>query len=258
MSKTTSHLLVSGYDLHYPKVHWPSWRCMIDLIRDRKPSVFLFGGDQMDNSEISRHTKGKPYYRPRAAYRRNEKGFLNGILDPLEKALPSDAEKVWVVGNHDDWEFQLVEEQPELEGLIDRIVSLKLKERGWHIVSIGNVYKHGKLAYLHAEWLTGIGNQGGTFPAKKLVENMGCSSVGGHTHAPQSFTRISPYNHTQKWMGWISPILGTTNAAFMKNRPNAWVNGFNVTEFRSDGNYNHFPIVVSNNQCSYGGEIYGG
>ena len=250
-------LCVSGYDLHYPKVDWPTVKAMFDFIQLEKPSTFIFGGDQFDNECISHHTKDKPYYRPRAAYMRDQTGFETGILNLLEKLLPKNCEKVWLTGNHDDWEFQLVEKNPELEGLIDRVAALKLEERGWLIKQVGEMYRKGKLGYCHGEWLTGIGNQGGTFPAKKLVENSVGNAVGGHTHAPQSFTRTSLHNQTQKWMAWISPILGRVNPVYMKRRPNAWMNGFNVTEFHEGGNFNHYPVICTGGVCVYGGKIYG-
>lgn len=251
-------LVVSGFDLHYPKVDWPTFKAMLSFIEANKPQCFIFGGDQFDNECISHHTKSKPYYRPRAAYMRDQQGFEKGILGPLEALLPKDCEREWLVGNHDDWEFQLVEANPELEGLIDRVAALGLKDRGWGITPIGGTLRYGKLNFCHGEWLTGIGNQAGVYPAKKLVENSGSNAVAGHTHAPQSYTRVSLYNQTQKHMGWISPILGRVNPSYMKRRPSSWVNGFNVTEFQPSGAFNHYPVVVTNGVCIYGGREYRG
>ena len=248
---------VSGFDLHWPKADRPTVRAMLDFIEVERPKIIVLGGDQFDNECISHHTRNKPYYRARSAYLNDQRGFESDFLNPLEKVLFKDCEKIWITGNHDDWEFQLVESNPELEGLIDRPAALRLAERGWKVVPIGRSYRHGKLSWLHGEWLTGIGNQAGVYPAKKLVDVLATNAVAGHTHAAQAFTRVSPASQSQKWMGYISPILGKVNPTYMKNRPCAWVNGFNVTEFQENGNFNHYPIVVSGGSCIYGGRRYG-
>jgi hypothetical protein len=52
---------------------------------------------------------------------------------------------------------------------------------------LGHSYRHKKVHFLHGEWL-----KGGQYPSKKLVEILACNGVAGHTHAPQSYMRISP------------------------------------------------------------------
>src|SRR5882672_11660152 len=122
---------IIAHDLHYPLVAWDAWKAMLELIKDIKPEGFLFGGDQLDNTEISHHNSNKPFYKERRSYLRNQENFDEEILTPLEKLLPRGCEKVWLTGNHDFWEFEFVETHPELEGLIDRPTALKLEERGW-------------------------------------------------------------------------------------------------------------------------------
>lgn len=243
------------FDLHYPKVHWTTFRLMLQFIKANKVDEFIFGGDQFDNECISHHTKGKPYYRPRAAYVRDEAGFDAGVLSVLDAALRR-AKKHWLVGNHDFWEFQLVEENPELEGLIDRPTSLRLAKRGWNVVPLGKSVQVGKLRVIHGETLTGIGNQGGMYPARKAVEMYGCNVLAGHTHSPQSYTRVSPIDQTQKRMGWIAPIGGRTNPGYLRNKPNAWVNGFVVIETGAGGNFNLTPINIMCDWFRYGGKEY--
>jgi len=41
-------------------------------------------------------------------------------------------------------------------------------------------------------------------------EDSGLRCRGGHAHAPQSYTGISPVSQSEKWMGWILPILGSS------------------------------------------------
>jgi hypothetical protein len=255
---TKSKRIVVGADLHFPKVSWPTFEAMRELIDDIKPDGFVFQGDQFDNEEISHHNKNKPYYKEKRSYLKNQEDFQTKILEPLEDVLPKNCAKTWIVGNHDDWEFQFVETHPELEGVIDRVSALNLEKKGWEIVPLGHQKRIGELSIIHGEILTGIGNQAGAFPARKAVELYGSNVLGAHTHAPQSFTKISPVDEKKKWMGWISPILGATNPTYLRNRPTAWLNGFVVVEYYGKkGYFNLYPVVAVDGKFAYGGREYG-
>src|SRR5271165_4071670 len=138
------------FDLHYPQVDWPTFEAGMDFIAKNKLAGFGFGGDQFDNAEISHHNANKPIYKERRSYQRNTEGFDRDILSPLETNLGK-ADRVWIIGNHDDWEFQFIEEHPELEGVIERPAGLGLEDRGWKVVSLGCSYKLGKLHIIHGE-----------------------------------------------------------------------------------------------------------
>jgi hypothetical protein len=249
--------VVVGHDLHFPTYSKPTFDAMLELIADIKPSTFVFGGDQFDNAEISHHNKGKNYYKPRRSYLDNQEKFDANILKPLEKTLGKGCELVWLVGNHDDWEFQFVEEHPELEGLVDRPSGLDLDKRGWQVVPLGHAFVLGKLNIIHGEILTGIGNQAGIFPSKKAMELYASNVLAGHTHSPQSFTKVSPVEKKKKYMAWIAPILGATNPEYLRNRPTSWLNGFTVVESYEGGMFNVYPVIVIDGKCSYGGKVYG-
>lgn len=255
-SKSKTWMVI--HDLHYPKVHWPTFNAALHFMRENEVAGFLFGGDQFDNEEISHHTKGKPLFRPRASYRRNEHGFKHEIFVPLMKVIPRDAPRVWIIGNHDRFEYDLVEAHPEMEGTVERVRTLELEKYGWNIVPLGHAFKIGKLNVIHGEILTGIGNQVGMYPSKKAVELYGASVLAGHTHAPQSFAKISPVEHTQKHMGWIAPCCCVTNPAYLQNRPTAWLNGFTIVEEMAGGMFNVFPCITLNGKIAYGGKVYGG
>lgn len=256
MSKPVKRYVI-GADLHFPKLHRPTFEAMLEFIHDIKPAGFIFQGDQFDNEEISHHNSNKPYYKERRSYIRNQENFATEILGPLEKALPRGASRTWIIGNHDDWEFQFVETHPELEGLVDRASALGLEEKGWEIIPLGHAKQLGELNVIHGEVLTGVGNQAGMYPSRKAVEIYAGNVLAAHTHAPQSFTKISPVEQRKKHMGWINCILGATNPGYLRNRPTAWLNGFTVVELRSNGFFNLYPIVVVDGKFAFGGKEYG-
>jgi predicted phosphodiesterase len=256
-------LWVWMFDVHYPHVHKPTLNAVLDFIKRNQGKIagFGFGGDQFDNQEISRHTSGKPLFRPVGSYKRNTVGFDELVLKPIEKALPKEAERIWITGNHDHWEQQLLEHQPELEGTIERPLLLSLEDRGWEVLPLGEGRHIGKLLVIHGEGLTGIGNQASVYHAKRAVESYCASVLYGHLHTTQSYTKVLPHSTKDKWIGYCSPASCTLNPGYLQNRPTAWVNGFDIVELHNpekpNSNFNVYPIIVSDGTFSFGGETYG-
>ncbi len=244
--------------LFLPDIHWPetdraTLRAMFAFLEANRRRVggVVLGGDQLDNQEVSRHTKGQPGLRNRAGYFRNTSSFDREILRPVEALLPKRAERIWIVGNHCDWENDLVAESPELDG-IQRPQQLRLMERGWLVVKCGDTFRHGKLEFLHGDQLSG------QYHARKCVDTYCTSVLYGHFHSLQAYTRILPNNRSQRWVAYCSPIMGALDPAYLKGKPTGWVNGFSIVEFRGRGNFNVFPVVVTEGEFSYGGRTYGG
>lgn len=248
---------IAVYDLHYPKIHKPTVRAIFDYLSKNKPELFIFGGDQFHFDCVSHHTKHTPIFRTRRSYMNDIEGFNKNILTPLERLLPRGCEKIWIIGNHEDWEQDLINEQPELEDAIGHVKLLRLVERGWTIIPLGHAYKLGKLHVIHGETLTGIGNQAGMYPSRKAVELYAGNVLAGHTHAPQTFTKISPVEHKHKWQGHISPIAGDVNPEYLRNRPTAWVNGFNRIDVMENGQFNYYPLLVIDGRFAFNGVVYG-
>ena len=93
---------VSAFDCHYPHTDKPTWKAVVDFTRKTKPGVFVFGGDNLDCSAISHHTKGKPVFRAQGQMKRDLDGFDRELLTPIEQALPKDAVKIFMLGNHEE------------------------------------------------------------------------------------------------------------------------------------------------------------
>ena len=75
--------------------------------------------------------------------------MLGGSLHhEFDKRLPKGCDKRFFYGNHEDWYFQLIEEYPALEGLLEPKTELKLIERGYKVYdTINNIEKIGKLNF---------------------------------------------------------------------------------------------------------------
>ena len=249
---------VAVYDMHYPEYHKPTVGAIFDYLRQNRPDVFIFGGDQFHFNSISHHNAGKPLFKTRRAYRNDIDGFDRDILRPLEALLPRDCEKIWIIGNHERFEQDMIEVHPELEGVIGHVDLLRLVERGWTIIPLGHAYKLGKLKVIHGETLSGIGNQAGMYPSRKAVELYAGNVLAGHSHSPQTFTRVSPVEHTNKWQGHIAPIAGAVNPGYLRNRPTAWLNGFVIIDVQPSGQFNLYPVIIYDGSFSYAGKVYRG
>lgn len=245
-------LFVIASDLHYPEVHSPTWSAFLSFLKQNRPDGFVFLGDQFDNHSISTYTAGKPGQQVKDSFVEEERGFKRDVLDPLDKLLGSKCEKVYILGNHDDRTNDLNDLFPQLRGCFDRPKNLRLKERGWNVYNLGEIYKHGKLHYVHGESL------GGQYHARKALDLFCRSIVYGHLHSPQSFTKILPQDETQKWTSQCLPILGRTNPDYLQGKPNAWTNGWGVVEYHPNGNFNLYSVICSKGVAAYGGRFYRG
>lgn len=254
MKKIKTYLILA--DIHYPKIHKPTFGAILDYLDKNKVDGLVFQGDQLDEENISHHTKGKPLYRLRNGYLNDITGFEKDVLLPIEKRLSKNTERYWIKGNHERFETDLIEEMPELEGVLDHVKHLKLVERGYEIIELGHCLKLGKLNIVHGEILSGSGNQGSMYPARKAVELYAGNVLAAHSHAPQMFSKVSPVEHTQKHQGYINGILGNCNPAYLRNRPTAWVNGAAILELHGEGTFNLYLVNIHNGKFSYGGKIY--
>jgi predicted phosphodiesterase len=248
-------LWVALYDVHYPVHDADTIDCVLDFLKHNKVDGFILGGDQMDNAEISHHNKDRAKFKPKGAFKNNEKYFDHDVLKRIEKAVPRDARKIWIEGNHDFWEKQMDEVSPELEGCFHRRINLNLDARGWEFIDNGRAFTLGKIKVIHGDQLFGSFG-GGVMPSRKAVDTYISNVLMGHTHSPQSYAKVSPVED-KKLMAWVAPCACRMNPDYVRNRPTAWVNGFIIIEMLPSGDFNLYPVLVTRGRCLYGGKIYG-
>jgi hypothetical protein len=252
---TVTKRFVSLFDIHHPMVDWPTLHAAFDFLKRERVDGIIFGGDNLDCGAISHHTKGKPLLRPRGQMKHDLDSFNRKVLTPAEKLLKPGALKVWLTGNHEDWASQLIEEQPELEGLLDFPVYLNLHERGWVVKPQGGAFKFGHLKWIHGDVLSGNGISACVRALNTYVESIAF----GHFHTGASATKVLPLDHSQKgkWQAWAMGCVGKLDHAYLKKAPTGWLNQIAITEFYGDGMFNHYPVTVIKGRFAYGGKVYG-
>lgn len=227
---------------------------MLDLVERYKPDGFLFGGDQFHNNSISPHTEGKPLYRQEGSFLRDQVGFDKEILKPLDELLKG-KEKVWLIGNHDRWEREFCEQHAQLSGITERQHNLHLVERGWQVVQQGKSYRLGKLRVMHGDSL--FNTVSISTIMNKCIQIGNHSLLCGHHHTAMSMTRVSELDNQEKYQVWVSAALCKVNPVYVRNKPNAWINGLTLVDVMSDGTFTVHPVNIFRGKFSYGGEVYG-
>lgn len=223
------------FDLHHPVHDKKLWANILQFTQDFDPDLFVFGGDNQDLEVIS-HWVGNKRRRieGKRLYRDYEK-FNSQVLDPLDTILREDTEKVYLFGNHENWVEQYIDEHPEVEGFFEIENNLNLDN--WSIVEYGNSYNAGKLHFIHGEYCN-------LHNAYRTVQVYGRNVIYGHGHTYQAHTITAPLD-VQSHTAIQIPCACSLNPHYMKNKPNAWVNGFGVFYIHPNGNFNMFPIIAT-------------
>lgn len=233
------HLIkgVAVYDLHYPHYNIKLWRNILRYLKVFRPDVFLFGGDNLNMDAVNHwlHEKGLVRQLEGKRILLEYEGFNNDILIPLENVLAKDTRKIWINGNHEEWITFAIDRNPQGEGYWEIEHNLQLKKKGWEVYEYGQTAKIGKLLFTHGEYTN-------KYHSQKMVDVYERNIIYGHTHTFQAFTKITPVGN-EPHLAMSCPIVGELNPDYMRNRPNAWVQGFLVFYVYPNGYFNLYPVI---------------
>ncbi len=251
MSRPQQHILLA--DIHYPYYDRSAWAAVLDYVKKNRVDGVVFMGDAMDFDAISHHNIDRPLYRTQGALKSNVDGFVRDILIPLESLLPKKADRRYLLGNHERFLTQdLIEAQPELDGMFDIGQMLGLDDFGYTVIPQGGFTQIGHLYLAHGDCIGG-----GQNPAKKAVDVWGKNICIGHFHTASSYTKSSPASQSDRFTGTVLPCLSTTDPKYARGRANTHLTGMGICDVRDDGAFNLFTAVILNGQFSYGGATYG-
>lgn len=189
---------------------------------DKKPDVFVCGGDFADMPSLSSYDVGKKSFEGRR-YKNDIDSVhkaMETLLTPMwefNKRAKKNKEKqyhprmVMTLGNHCDRINRAVNDDPKLEGVLS-IEDLKYKEYGWEVHDFTEVVVIDGVAYSHY-FTTGVaGRPASTASALLSKKHMSC--IAGHQQGRQIASAFradgtpitciiagSCYEHDEDYMG---------------------------------------------------------
>lgn len=236
------------YDAKYPKHE----TAVLKFLKDFAPHYLIWGGDQLDLDCISIHTRGKPKLTENLRLSDDYEGF-NILMDTVDKHLKSVEKKVMLEGNHEYFVRHVIEEWPQLtEGIIEVPNALNLKSRGYTWVERRHAYRVGKLWFIHGDFRDAYIP---AYHAKAISQLYNRSIVYGHFHSCQGFVNTSPID-SHSTLAQSIGTLGAVNPHWMRNKPNAWINQFAVFFSHPNGDFNLYPVTISDGRFVFDGVMY--
>ena len=246
MAESTRRVLTLP-DIHYPLHNERALSCAERFMVDFQPTHIIYLGDALQMDCVSHWMADKRRSLEGQRLIADYNGF-NTILDRHTRLVP-DAKRVYILGNHEDWVRQYLDLHPQMEGLLEVERGLRLSERGFTVVPFGQIYRIGKLHYMHGVYTN-------EHHAKSTVLNFQRSVRYGHTHDIQHHTWVSPVDildrHTASSVGCLCDI----NPHYMKLKPNRWMHAINVAYIRRDGNFSDYTIPIIQGRFTFEGKDY--
>lgn len=248
--KKSYKIMLVTSDHHIPHHNKSALKAVLQLMSDIKFDINVILGDFYDAGLISHWNANK---RRTLECQRLKKDYIicNTILDEMDKLLPSNCEKHYLFGNHDGtWFDDLLESMPQLEGMVEPISGLKLKERGYKTYSYNEIIPFGRLNLTHGIYC-------GTNPIKKHLDELKVNIMFGHTHQLGMMFSSSPAREIA-FSGYNTGCLSDLSPDYMKNRPHAWTHGFAIVYLYPNGYFDVNLIRIINGRFIYAGKIYDG
>lgn len=237
--------------MHVPFENKDLVRSIAEFISNYSDKIagFHLIGDFLDLRSLSFHDRGQiPMYGVTLGHE-YRKG--NEVLDYFEEVLPSDVQKSFIYGNHEDRYLRLgnlTDVNQYIDALPSPTQALKLKERGYLIKEDWkeDFIQLGKLQLIHGIFCTQT-------PAKTHLQRIKSSVMFAHTH------RLDSYYESDHGAFNIACLADIKSEAFgylsRVERLN-WKNGFGLVHLEKDGSFQADVINCHNNKFFYGGKRY--
>lgn len=243
-------------DIHARKKPGGEDRRTLDAVKkfasDQKFDEVVFLGDVIDHSSISSHNIGNlRAISGETVFKDYE--HTNKMLDEIDQATRG-AKKIVIQGNHEYRADRLINAQPQLAGLIESNIGMKLKERGWRWVpywTTGKTYDIGRASFGHGKYV-------GQHHAYKHAVRYGRNFYYGHLHDMQSHT-VERDGDDLKYEAASLGCLCEYRQSYLEGAPTRWQQAITTFRFLPNGAYNAFPIRIFNHRfVSPEGKVYKG
>lgn len=232
-------------DMQVPYQNDHALRVVEEYMADHTWDYYINIGDFIDVEGISHFNKEKP----RLSWGKElikEYKVANRILDRHQAIIREknkDAKFHLIFGNHEERVERWLDEHPQLSGLVEVPINLRLLERGFTWTRDGHMGKGitlGKAMFTH-------GLKIGVQHTVQMAREWGDNIFYGHTHDVQSYTHTT----RQKDSTRIAQSLGCLcvyDLPYVQATPTRWQNAFAVFYFKPDGTFNHYVVNIVNDE----------
>ena len=239
---------VALFDIHSPEQNNACMNIVFEFLKDFKPDYLVLGGDQLDLNCISHHNKGKVRLTENARLKKDYRKFQKDILDRLESSIPKGCKKYFMIGNHEYWVERLVDDNPQLEGLVEVEGNLNLDK--YTVIPFNKVLTIGEINFIHGIWTN-------KYHAEKNIRIYNKNIFSGHLHTNQVFTVVSPINNLPR-QGVSVGCLCNKNMDYMHEKPSAWMHQFMYWYELEDGTFRYYLVTILNGIAIINGKVYDG
>ncbi len=250
-------------DIHYP--HWnpTAFKAVLKFIKWVKPNEVILLGDAMNMDTVNhwKKNKGDILYFEGKRMRTEYANFDRDVLKPIERAIGKNAKKIYMGGNHEDWVNQVVDKFPQLQGMVEPDICLKLHERNWiwipYVVNNADgtwkrgTYTIGKLLVFHGQYTN-------KYHSAKTASQFSKSVAYGHTHDIQMSTSTTQDDYMSYHTAQSIGCLANLSPEFLQGRANRWVNAFGIVYLRKGGYFNLYVPIIVKGKFVYAGKIFDG
>lgn len=218
------------------------------IVSDWQPQVAVMGGDGLDCGAASHWNRNKPRLTEGLRLEKDAAEYYEQVLEPVARTA---TERHYILGNHEHWVDQFVDENPSIEGLVSVDKMLGLSANGWTLHGQGQTMHVGKLHFMHGDTV-----QSSIYPARYAVDKYVRSICFGHFHSPQSHTRVSALDasdvHTARAVG----CLCRKDPGYGRGAPNRWAQGFLLFEVANDGTFQTYDVNITAGKAVWHGKVY--
>lgn len=237
-------------DLQLPYADFKSLKAVHKLMGDHKWDEVVCIGDFMDFDCISSHNKENlREIAGKTLFKDYEVG--NRILDQWQKLAPK-AKITLIEGNHEYRIERYLDANPQMEGMVEVPIGLKLKQRGINWVpfwSKGTTYDIGKATFVH-------GSAVAQHHAKNMAYRYGRNVFYGHTHDIQCHS-VEQAGNQNVYVGQSLGCLCLPQK-YMRGQPSKWQQAVSTFHFFEDGNFTYNVIRIFNSRFYFDGKKYNG
>ena len=229
-------------DIHTKLAISKEYKVVKKYIAANNPDEIVILGDFMEVEAFSAWDSKKRMLMEGRRYAK-EVAFANKELDFLQKHCKK---ITFIEGNHENRVERYIEENPELDGIINIPIVLKLKERGIEWFTEGEFYKISKMYFTHGISTTQA-------HAKATMMKIGANICYGHTHRYDTYMMNMELQtpHTAYGLG----CLCNKKPYWARNKMMGWINQFAVMEYKGDI-FNLYPITIIKGKFIINGRLW--